>query len=92
MTEWFARHAIEPRIVAEIDSLPLVIGAVEAGLGNSFVASGIAALSVATGKARMTELPVGTVPLQWWLCHPATDSREILAVADLVAHVVAQSM
>lgn len=50
LTAWFAQEGLEPNIVAEIDSLPLVIGAVEEDFGVTLLSHAAARSSIASGR------------------------------------------
>lgn len=70
----FAQAGLEQRVVAEIDSLALVIRAVESGLAAAVVPESVAKIAVTRGAVR--EAPFGPQPLvrPMFLCAPAEET------------------
>lgn len=70
----FAQAGLEQRVVAEIDSLALVIRAVESGLAAAVVPESVAKIAVTRGAVR--EAPFGPQPLvrPMFLCVPAEET------------------
>lgn len=86
LDQLFARTRYKPRIVAEIDSLPLLMDAVDAGLGGSLQPwSAVGRYSDATARFALSELAESQARRPNALCSLSDDE---LSPAGLAARVV----
>lgn len=83
LSAWFARHGLEPNIVAEIDSLPLVLDAVLANLGVTLISSSAIPAHVDCSGLQGLPLPGGMVERSFFACWRTGSQNE--AVRAMVA-------
>lgn len=90
----FARAHVEPKVVAEIDSVGALAAAVEAGIGASILPMSVARGTAGLEKAQVRRLVRPTIEAKVSLCtpDPMPMSEPALAVKAVLLKVVAELM
>ena len=86
LSAWFARHGLEPNVIAEVDAMPLVIDAVRADLGVTLLSSSALPSGAIREELTATDLPGELLERTFMGCwRPDTAGEHIPMIVERMA-------